>query len=226
MHIAVGRHSLSTCIAGCILILVSQSGWTSNVTVEITYPGSDQSHLENAFVYLVPETPAPRRSASQQAALVQEDRQYHPYTQVVRVGDSVTFPNRDVVAHHVYSFSPARVFEIPLYTGEKNPPEVVFDKPGLVVLGCNIHDWMLAFILVIDSPWFSPVKDNGAVIEEVPEGRYSLFFWYPSAETEAGVVRTIDLRDDLSVSIDLLDVPAILNQPEAPRRKVGRREEY
>ena len=80
------------------------------------------------------------------------EREFVPFVTVVQTGTVVTFPNRDPILHHVYSFSPAKQFEIKLYTG-KSPTEIVFDKAGVVTLGCNIHDHMIAYVYVSDSPW-------------------------------------------------------------------------
>lgn len=78
----------------------------------------------------------------------------------VYVGTRVTFPNRDNIRHHVYSFSSAKKFELPLYIGTPAAP-VVFDKPGVVALGCNIHDWMLAYIYVLTTPHFAKTAADG-----------------------------------------------------------------
>ena len=76
------------------------------------------------------------------------------------VGTEVRFPNRDQISHHVYSFSRTKSFELPLYKGEDAPP-VLFDKPGVVKIGCNIHDWMSAIILVLPNTHFATTDDDG-----------------------------------------------------------------
>jgi hypothetical protein len=79
----------------------------------------------------------------------------------------------------VYSFSGAKVFQLPLYAGRTQPP-VTFDKPGLVTLGCNIHDNMLGFIYVTDSPWYGRTADDGTLLlRELPPGSYTLRAWHP-----------------------------------------------
>jgi plastocyanin len=112
-------------------------------------------------------------------AIQQIDREFVPYLTVVQTGTAIDFPNRDPIKHHVYSFSPAKVFEIKLYAGKPVAP-VLFDKPGVVALGCNIHDWMEAYVLVVDSPWFAKTGKDGRVrINDVPPGRYRLRLWQP-----------------------------------------------
>lgn len=120
-----------------------------------------------------------------QASIEQRDREFVPYLSIVQKGAAVNFPNRDTLKHHVYSFSPAKPFEIKLYAGQPAQP-VVFDKAGEVALGCNIHDWMEAHVLVVDSPWFGKTGADGIVrIAQVPAGRYRLRTWHPRQKMAA-----------------------------------------
>ena len=110
----------------------------------------------------------------------QSKRQFQPAFTVVTVGTPVTFPNFDTVRHHVYSFSPNKTFELKLYAGVPNVP-VVFDKPGMAVLGCNIHDSMAAWVLVVDSPLHARSGADGkARLAAVPPGAYRLRVWHAS----------------------------------------------
>jgi plastocyanin len=121
----------------------------------------------------------PPAGADLTAVMDQQDRQFVPHVLAVEVGTTVNFPNSDAIRHDVYSFSPAKTFELPLYAGPSANP-VVFDKPGVVVLGCNIHDWMLGFIAVVPTPYFAQTTDAGvAAIEHVPPGDYHLSVWAP-----------------------------------------------
>jgi plastocyanin len=109
----------------------------------------------------------------------QAKRQFQPRVTLITTGTRVLFPNFDTVRHHVYSFSPIKTFELKLYAGVPNAP-VVFDKPGVAVLGCNIHDTMAAWVVVADTPWFARSAANGhARIEAVPPGNYRLRLWHP-----------------------------------------------
>jgi plastocyanin len=113
------------------------------------------------------------------AIMDQQHHQFVPHLLVVRAGTEVTFPNSDDVSHHVYSFSPAKPFELPLYKGDVYPP-VVFDQPGIVVVGCNIHDGMLGYIRVVDTPHFAVTNEQGiAVLDGVPNGDYAVEVWTP-----------------------------------------------
>ena len=101
----------------------------------------------------------------------QVDRAFAPDLLVIPVGSTVEFPNSDSVSHQIYSFSPAKRFQLPLYRGKPYPP-VHFDQAGVVTLGCNIHDEMLAYVLVTDAPYFGRTEAGGTWSVEVPRGHY------------------------------------------------------
>jgi plastocyanin len=112
------------------------------------------------------------------AEVAQTERRFAPAVSVVTVGTPVSFPNLDTVRHHVYSFSPTKRFEIKLYVGTPSAP-VVFDQPGIAVLGCNIHDQMAAWIVVVDTPWFGRTDNSGRWAgAAAPPGRYTLRAWH------------------------------------------------
>jgi plastocyanin len=136
--------------------------------------------VADAVVYAAPVSGPLEARASRTMAVEQLDREFVPYVSVIQTGTAVAFPNRDAILHHVYSFSPAKTFEFKLYTG-KSPSEVRFDKPGIVTLGCNIHDWMIAYILVVSTPHFARTDESGvARIRDIPAGGYELRVWHPS----------------------------------------------
>jgi plastocyanin len=112
----------------------------------------------------------------------QEDQEFSAYVTVVQAGTRVVFPNRDTVQHHVYSVSKPKKFELPLY----NPGQAesfVFDVSGIVPLGCNIHDWMLAYLVVVPTPWFAQTGATGLATVAAPAGRYRLELWHPRLAT-------------------------------------------
>lgn len=130
--------------------------------------------LADAVVFV--EKGAPDAPVS--ATIDQVDKQFVPRLLVVPRGSWVSFPNRDQIHHHVYSFSPAKTFEIPLYKGEQAAP-VEFDQPGAVKLGCNIHDWMSAIILVVPTGAFAVTGADGTfTLRDLPEGTVSVAAWH------------------------------------------------
>ena len=137
-------------------------------------------------VYAMPAAgPLEARPGKAVAQIEQVDREFVPYLTVLQTGTTASFPNRDPILHHVYSFSPAKAFEIKLYTG-KSPSTVTFDKPGIVTLGCNIHDWMIAYVLVVSTPWFGKTDSSGVVkLRDLPPGSYAVQAWHPQQKASA-----------------------------------------
>ena len=148
----------------------------ANLLVQVT--DASGKPLTDTVVFL---DSAAARAASKplrDVEIAQEARKFIPQVSVVTVGTAVSFPNRDTVRHHVYSFSPIKVFEIKLYVGTPADP-VVFDKPGIAILGCNIHDQMTAWTVVVETPWFGKTDADGKLtINKVPPGNYSLRSWH------------------------------------------------
>jgi plastocyanin len=121
---------------------------------------------------------APRPQPGQKAIMDQRDLSFVPDVLVVQTGTAVDFPNSDQVRHQVYSFSPAKTFQLALYAGRAHAP-VVFDKAGLVTLGCNIHDSMVGYIYVTDSPWFAFTgADGSARLHGLAPGDYTVRIWH------------------------------------------------
>lgn len=118
----------------------------------------------------------------------QKNRQFVPRLLVIQTGTAVNFPNSDNVRHQVYSFSPSRKFQLPLYEGTPAQP-IVFDKAGVVALGCNIHDRMSARIVVVDTPHFAISAKGHAELPELPAGGYDVRVWYPGAREETKAIR-------------------------------------
>jgi plastocyanin len=132
-----------------------------------------------AYVTAVDSPAPPVHPPAEPVAIVQRDQEFVQYVTPIVVGTQVVFPNKDNVQHHVYSVSSAKKFEIPLYMGETTAP-IVFDRVGTVVLGCNIHDWMVAYIFVLDTPYYAKTGADGtAEISGLPPGRYRLEVWHP-----------------------------------------------
>jgi len=193
-------------ITALLGVLCAPAALAGMVTVNVaTRSGAAAA---DAVIVLDPldATPPMHREA---AIIDQINKRFAPRVSVVRTGTTITFPNSDRIRHQVYSFSPAKTFSLKLYAGSPNTP-VIFDHPGLVVLGCNIHDSMLAFVAVVDSPYFAKTTDAGTVSLNLPAGRYRLLAWHPNAVT-AVPPREITVAAaplNIPVSIDVDDTSA------------------
>jgi plastocyanin len=198
----VNRRQMTALLA----VLCAPAALAGMVTVNVaTRSGAAAA---DAVIVLDPldATPPMHREA---AIIDQINKRFAPRVSVVRTGTSITFPNSDRIRHQVYSFSPAKTFSLKLYAGSPNTP-VIFDHPGLVVLGCNIHDSMLAFVAVVDSPYFAKTSDAGTVSFSLPAGRYRLLAWHPNA-VAAVPPREITVAAaplNIPVSIDVDDTSA------------------
>ena len=137
--------------------------------------------VTDAVVYALPEGKAP--PPARRAVVDQKNRMFVPHVLAVQTGTAVSFPNSDNVRHQVYSFSPAKRFQLPLYAGTPATP-VVFDKPGVVAIGCNIHDQMSAYVVVVDTPYFAKSSNGRAELSDLPEGTYAVRVWIEGMRSE------------------------------------------
>jgi plastocyanin len=180
----------------CLLAL-GVAGNCAAGALDVTVVDAHGAPVGLVAVYAVPDKPAAAAPAKPNAVMDQKHKEFVPHVLVVQAGTSVDFPNNDTVSHHVYSFSEPKSFELPLYKGDAHPP-LVFDKPGIVVLGCNIHDDMLGYIYVVDTPYFATTDEAGKARIALPAGGYSVRVWTPRAGTA-------DLPMDVAVTLDGAD---------------------
>jgi plastocyanin len=152
-------------------------------TVDVRVQNARGGAVRDAVVYAIPDGRTPPL-ARRTAVMDQKNRMFIPHVLPVQTGTAVRFPNSDDIRHHVYSFSPAKPFQLPLYKGTPANPEV-FDKAGVVTLGCNIHDQMTAFIVIVDTPHFETTAASGnTTLRNLAPGRYTLRVWYPDMRDE------------------------------------------
>lgn len=175
------------CPVGWLLLTAAALPWTSaaGAVLRVQLQGDG---AEGAVVSLhSPEAAA--RTVPMRAVMDQRGRQFEPRVLWVTVGSEVSFPNNDDIRHHVYSFSPTQRFELPLYSGTPSAP-VPFPVAGVVTLGCNIHDWMLGHIVVLDTPYAAVAAGDGRVEIEAPAGAYGLRIWHARLQAVDGWMET------------------------------------
>lgn len=135
------------------------------------------------------------------------EKEFVPLVTVVPRGSQVNFPNSDDILHHVYSFSPTKTFDIPLYGNDQQAMfHETFDQPGVVEIGCNIHDWMLAYNYVAESALARATDaDGNARLEAVAPGSYTLRVWHPRLPQGEAIEQplTVSAGADVSQSIPL-----------------------
>jgi plastocyanin len=204
------------CLAAAVVLAASivsvQAG-----TVRVLTRDPDGKPVADAVAYLVNlDSPAPVAPPADPVAITQKDQEFSPYVTPIVVGTKVVFPNLDNVQHHVYSVSPAKRFEIPLYIGDSKET-IVFDREGIVTLGCNIHDWMVAYVVVLSTPYYAKTGADGtADVPGLPAGHYRLAVWHPRAGTVSRDLVVADSSDTTQViSVVLRPDHRIRRAPDA-----------
>ena len=182
------------------VLLAAGSAAAGQGRITATVTDREGEPVPQAVVYAEPlgaQSPA-TATPPPSAVMDQKDRQFVPHILVVRSGTEIRFPNSDTVSHHVYSFSPAKSFELALYRQGTVHPPLVFDTPGEVTLGCNIHDDMVGYILVVDTPLYGLTDGRGEVsLAGVAPGRYRVHVWTPrSKRTDLPAPVEIDVADE------------------------------
>jgi plastocyanin len=211
-------------VFACVALMLAMSvrAQTAEIAARVT---DDQGHpVADAVVIAVPSEGGVRVPQRLREGVVdQVNQEFTPKVTAIMVGTAVRFPNHDNIRHQVYSFSPAKRFELPLYAGV--PAEaVVFDKPGVIVLGCNIHDWMIGYIYVSESPYFAKTGADGtALIADLPPRAYTVRVWHPQLDArEESTRKTVDATRAgpvaASWSLHLKREPKVRRAPAAEGR--------
>ncbi len=156
--------------ADLVLTLTTPSGAPVIDAVASAYPGGK---------------PVPVKAATGAAAMTQRDLKFVPFVLAVTVGTSVVFPNQDRVKHQVYSFSPPKKFSIDLY-GKDQTRSILFDKAGVVAIGCNIHDSMVSFIRVLDTASYGQSNNGTITLRDLPAGETTIRVWHPYQRAPGG----------------------------------------
>ena len=186
-----------------LLISLLVSPWLDAYSLSVEVLTKKDSKLVNAVVYLTSEQPLPPKSDNSVAHMDQINSQFVPHILVVQRDTLVDFPNSDSIKHHVYSFSPAKTFELQLYK-DQQPEAVAFDKEGRVEMGCNVHDWMLGYIYVVDTPYFGKTDENGRITLDVPAGEYTVHVRNPRIkDDESTLMQKVNLTSNQDITFKL-----------------------
>ena len=182
-------------LASALLAVLGPGNAVPAATLIIHVLNADGHVLPGAVVTARPLDAPARHAPPQRAVMDQVNRAFEPDLLVIPVGSTIEFPNSDSVSHQIYSFSAAKRFQLPLYRGKPYPP-VQFEQAGVITLGCNIHDEMLAYVLVTDAPYFGRTDAGGVWSAEVSRGQYRVVIWHPRLRDEgADLERVLTVND-------------------------------
>ena len=178
------------------------AGPAAAADITVSVKGEDGMPLADAVVIVRPTAgvaPGQPIRYAWPLMMTQQNIAFNPYVLIVPLGSTVGFPNKDKVRHHVYSFSATKKFELKLY-GQQEERTVTFDKAGVVALGCNIHDSMIGYIFVSDSPYAAKTNAAGeAVIRGIPAGAASVTTWHPDMKAPKPVAAPMSASGRQSV---------------------------
>ncbi|WP_311063902.1 Cupredoxin [Halomonas sp. DWK9] len=197
------RHPYSLWALGCLAMMASLpvQAATVSVTDNAGIP------LENAVIEVYYDTSTSAETLTKN--IVQRDAAFNPQVTTIPTGSYVAFPNEDTTRHHVFSFSPAKTFNLELFLSE-TPPPVHFEQAGVVVLGCNIHDQMQAFIVVSDAPYAALTNSAGTLeLPELPAGSHRMRVWHSRMDDSQTVwwEGEISDADNTTVALTLNAIP-------------------
>lgn len=185
-----------------IFICLNAYGFNSAKASDLVFTVKDSSGKPvPEAVVAVFDGKAPPETNSNTAKIIQKNKQFNPGVAVIQTGTAVNFPNEDSVRHHVYSFSPAKKFELKLYSGVATNP-VVFDKAGVVSLGCNIHDSMVGYIYVVDTPYFAKTDANGNAVINGVTGNVNYQVW-PAGRLKFSVEQSVKVDSNANINVTL-----------------------
>ncbi|MBV9570484.1 MAG: methylamine utilization protein [Alphaproteobacteria bacterium] len=179
-------------------------------TIDVATTDSHGHPALNAVVSLTPTSAAAASTHLPVEAIIDQRKEtFVPLVTVVRTGGRVTFTNNDTTMHQVYSFSPVKQFAFEIDEGRKSEP-IVFNRTGIVAIGCNIHDHMIAYVFVTDSPWVALSDAHGLARIDAPPGTYRVEIWHPQltpGHPAPSAALTVKGASRLAFSLPLLAPP-------------------
>lgn len=202
---------------------------TNAATLDVTVLNPDKSGVDSIVLYAEPlDQPAPKIER-QKIEIAQKDRAFAPHITVMQRQDEVTFSNKDDFTHHIYSISGPNRFSFKLKSGESKALEA-FEPDSTtetVAMGCNIHDWMSGFILIVDTPYFAKTSETGAVSFDLHQlGKYRLTLWHPQLKAEKNrLTKIIDVSQDQRLNWQLNETFSEV-QPKADEEDFEFLDEY
>lgn len=206
-----------------VFSLLSPAAAAQELTLRLL--DANGSPVVNGVMELLSDSPF-ESTTLLEAQIDQRDKEFVPAVTTIVAGGSASFPNSDDILHHVYSFSDAKTFDTPLYGSDASSQyREIFDVPGVVEIGCNIHDWMLAYIYVGESSLMAISNEAGvARLAEIPSGQYRLRVWHsrldaPQNSFEQELVIEVDSNEELTLTLELARDRRVRRAPSANRKR-------
>jgi len=208
-----------------LALVIFSSSALATITVSMK-TGAKQINLPGAVVWAIPkDKTAMSNTKSAVKDMEQINRQFKPFIQVSQRTNSIRFPNRDETAHHVYSFAKGNNFELPLY--KKAVPEpIAFDTAGVIPVGCNIHDWMIGYILVVDTPFYKQFSNETLTLEALPHGEYEIHLWHPALSKKENLKQTLNYSGQADINFHLKHKVRNIEQPRPPEQNIDDDQDY
>ncbi len=225
------RRILRRVFLACVFLGISSSAAAQGISLSLrTVEGEP---IVDAVLELLPSSNNfnsfnnfANTETSNQAEIDQRDKEFVPSVTTIAAGGSISFPNSDDILHHVYSFSTAKTFDTPLYGSDANSDyREVFEEAGVVEIGCNIHDWMLAYIYVGESSLMAISDDDGqARLPDVPAGEYTVRIWHARLDAaDNRLQQTVIIEEgpvvELDVRAELVRDRRVRRAPSANRKR-------
>jgi plastocyanin len=193
--------SYLTCI---IFSLLHTAIIAAELEVQLT---GNQTTLTNVVIYLDPSTNITLPVTNKTVVIGQQSKSFNPYISVMQLGSDVTFTNMDDITHHIYSPIGKNKFDFKIRAGEQQTKHD-FVESGEVAMGCNIHDWMSGYLLILDTPYFEKTDKNGhSHFKNIKAGKYQLTIWHPQLNTpDHKIIQDITLKQSQQLSFDVTDL--------------------
>lgn len=196
------------------LLCIAHAGWASEIVVDVL--DASGRPVPDAVIYATSDSGKAPPAQHQPIYVEQKNKTFIPFVSVIPLGTRAYFPNHDGIGHHVYSFSPTKTFELPL-SDKENSESVLFDKPGVVTVGCNIHDWMVAYIYVLETPFYSKTDAGGqARLGDLNPGEYTVHVWHPGITKDAAERVGVAAQDPASLRFSIELKPEYFWRPLRP----------
>ena len=200
------------------LLAITTGLQANELTLQVALATPDNQPVGDVIVYLEPLDGQALPATPRQLQISQRDKAFAPYISVAQRGQSVLFTNQDDITHHIYSATGDNKFSFKIKSGEQHSTPLA--HAGEIAMGCNVHDWMSGYLLMVDTPYFDKTSANGqAAFTVATPGRYRVNLWHPQLhQNDKNITRVLNLKDNESITLalsqPLADIPVQQNDDD------------